>query len=188
MLSAKIREATKQAHRALEKEVVGKLKAVSSYKDYAQLLRCFYAYFNELEKAASPFITKELLPDYKARRNSSYLKNDIHELGYDTQSLPEVTVPQIGNTLSAFGALYVMEGSVMGGPIIVEMLKKKGIVKGVSFFSGYSPAMPGMWEAFISALNKLAATSKEEAMVIQSAEATFNNFRPLFSVVYAYQQ
>ncbi|WP_447639937.1 MULTISPECIES: hypothetical protein [Chitinophagaceae] len=50
MLSVKIREMTKQVHRALEKEIPGKLKAVSSHKDYAQLFRCFYTYFSELEK------------------------------------------------------------------------------------------------------------------------------------------
>jgi len=27
--------------------------------------------------------------------------------------------------------MYVMEGSIMGGSIIIQMLKKKGIVKGV---------------------------------------------------------
>lgn len=40
---------TKQVHRALEKEIPVKLKAVSSHKDHAQLLSCFYAYFSELE-------------------------------------------------------------------------------------------------------------------------------------------
>lgn len=186
MLSTKIREETKQAHRALEKEVMVKLKAISSYNDYAALLRCFYGYFNELEKAIRPFITKALLPDYNIRRSSSYLKNDIDKLGYDTRSLPEVVIPEIGNTLCAFGALYVMENSVMGGSIIVEILKKKGIVKGISFFSGYGPDTTRVWSTFVSILNKLASGSKEEAIVIQGAKAAFNNFQSLFSVAYAY--
>lgn len=186
MLSANIKEATRQAHQQLEKIVVGKLKAVSSYEDYVELLKCFYAYFSELEKAISPFITKELLSDYKARRNSSYLKNDIYELGYHIRSLPVVVIPEIGNSLNAFGALYVMEGSVMGGSTIVEMLKKKGVIKGISFFSGYGLETAVMWGDFIIALNKIASTVREEDMVIQSANTTFMNFRDVFDIAYTH--
>jgi heme oxygenase len=74
MLSSNIKEATKEAHLQLERIVVQKLKAIRSNADYADLLRYFYAYFSSLEKAILPYITTELLPDYKDRRNSSYIK------------------------------------------------------------------------------------------------------------------
>jgi heme oxygenase len=180
MLSTNIKEATSTAHQQLEKKVVVRMKAIRSNEDYAGFLKCFYAYFSEIEKAIAPFITSDILPDYADRRHASFLKNDIEALGGTTDHLPAVTIPAITNTLQALGALYVMEGSIMGGSIIVQMLAKGGITKGVSFFSGYGEATPAMWGKFISVLNAQAATATEEAAAITTANETFNHFGYVF--------
>lgn len=180
MLSTHIKEATKTAHQLLEKKVVLQLKAIRSNADYAALLKNFYAYFSQVEKAIAPFITPELLPDYKDRRNSSYLKQDIEELGFTVDELPAATAPEISGTLSALGALYVMEGSIMGGSIIVQMLAKGGITQGVSFFSGYGPATGEMWGKFIAVLNQQAVIAGDESAAIEAANATFSRFGDVF--------
>ncbi|WEA01520.1 biliverdin-producing heme oxygenase [Mucilaginibacter sp. SJ] len=181
MLSTTIKEATKEAHQQLEKKVVQKLKAIRSNQDYADLLRYFYAYFSHLEKVIAPFITIDILPDYAQRRNSSFLKSDIEALGGDINNLPETSVPEINNVIQALGALYVMEGSIMGGSIIVQMLAKGGITEGVSFFSGYGPATGQMWGTFISVLNAIAANDEEEAIAVHTANDTFNHFAAVFA-------
>lgn len=181
MLSTTIKEATKEAHQQLEKKVVQKLKAIRSNQDYADLLRHFYAYFNHLEKAIAPFITADLLPDYAQRRNSSFLKSDIEALGGNVDNLPETTVPAIANPIQALGALYVMEGSIMGGSIIVQMLAKGGTTEGVSFFSGYGPATGQMWGTFIAVLNASAKNDDEETIAVQTANDTFNHFAAVFA-------
>lgn len=181
MLSTTIKEATKEAHLQLEKKVVQKLKAIRSNQDYADLLRHFYAYFNHLEKAIAPFVTIDVLPDYPQRRNSSYIKTDIEALGGDINNLPETTVPEITNTTQALGALYVMEGSIMGGSIIVQMLAKGGITEGVSFFSGYGPATGQMWGAFIGVLNASAVNENQEAIAVKTANETFKHFAAVFA-------
>lgn len=183
MLSTNIKEATKEAHLNLEKKVVQKMKAIRSNEDYADFLKHFYAYFNKVEQAIAPYITAELLPDHAERRNSEYLKKDIEDLGFDVTELPAATAPKISNTLEALGALYVMEGSIMGGPIIVKMLEKGGITKGVSFFSGYGEATGVMWAKFIAVMNAQAATEADETLAIQSADATFSNFGDVFTAV-----
>ncbi|MFT3824156.1 MAG: biliverdin-producing heme oxygenase [Chitinophagaceae bacterium] len=180
MLSTNIKEATKTAHQQLEKKVVLQLKAIRNEADYAALLKNFYAYFNQVEKAIAPYITPELLPDYKDRRNSSYLKKDIEELGFSTDELPVATAPLITNTQQALGALYVMEGSIMGGSIIVQMLAKGGVTRGVSFFSGYGPATGEMWGKFVTVLNANASTATEESLSIETANETFSRFGDVF--------
>ena len=185
MLSTNIKEATKAAHQELEKKVVKKLKAIRSKEDYAELLRQFYAYFNHVERVINPFIREEVLPDYKERRNAAYLKNDIEALGGNTDNLPATSVPDIHSTLQALGALYVMEGSIMGGSIIVQMLEKAGITKGVSFFSGYGPATGQKWGFFIAILDQQADTEQDEALVINAANETFTRFAELFEHVEA---
>lgn len=183
MLSTEIKEATKEAHLNLEKKVVQKLKAIRTNADYADLLKHFYAYFNHLEKAISLYITHDILPDYKQRRNSSYLKNDIEELGFNVDELPLTTVPEIRTALQALGALYVMEGSIMGGSIIVKMLEKGGITKGVSFFSGYGEATGRMWGAFIEVLNSQSKKQNDETVAIITANKTFDHFSEVFGEV-----
>jgi heme oxygenase len=183
MLSNSIKEATKEAHLILEKKVVQRMKAIRNDADYADFLKHFYAYFNQVEQAIAPYITAELLPDRAERRNSSYLKQDIEDLGSDVHELPEAIAPEITNSIQALGALYVMEGSVMGGPIIVKMLEKCGVTNGVSFFSGYGEATGQMWGKFVAVLNASANNEAEEELAIQSANDTFSNFGEVFGAV-----
>jgi len=185
MLSTAIKEATKTAHQELEKKVVLRLKAIRSNADYADLLKHFYAYFNAIEKAIAPFITADVLPDYADRRDSSYIKRDIEELGGDVNNLPAVQTPEITNTVQALGALYVLEGSIMGGPYIVQMLNKFGVDKGVSFFSGYGEATGQKWGTFISILNNAAQTEEQQAAAIKAADETFARFGDVFGEVEA---
>ena len=180
MLSVNIKDATKVAHQELEKKVILKLKAVRSDEDYADMLKHFFAYFRAVEQAIAPYINSELLPDHADRRNSEYLKRDIEELGLKVDELPTVRVPKVENTLQALGAMYVMEGSVMGGPIIVQMLAKYGVVKGMSFFSGYGEATGAMWGKFVSVMNAQASNSAEEALAINAANETFSRFSEVF--------
>jgi heme oxygenase (biliverdin-IX-beta and delta-forming) len=181
-VSTNIKEATKDAHVALEKQVVQRLKSIRSNADYAALLKYFYAYFNHVEKAIAPFITESLLPDYKERRNSSYLKNDILALGSTVDDLPTTTVPVIDNAVKALGALYVMEGSIMGGSIIVKMLEKGGITDGVSFFSGYGEATGPMWGKFVAVMNREATTEAQQVDMIRTANETFEHFSQVFEM------
>lgn len=183
MLSTNIKEATKTAHQQLEVKVIKKLKAIRSEAEYADFLKHFYAYFSHLERQILPYLNVEILPDYRDRRNSGYLKSDIEALGFTIEDLPSTTFPEISNVLEALAALYVMEGSIMGGSIIVQMLAKGGITKGISFFSGYGSETGQMWGKFIAVLNNAAKTTADEDLAIKTANATFIHFSEVFATV-----
>lgn len=181
MLSESIKEATKTAHQQLEVKVIKQLKAIRSNADYAEFLKHFYAYFNQVEKALVPFVNETVLPDYNERRNSRYLKNDIEALGGSLDKLPYAQSPAITNTVTALGALYVLEGSIMGGKVIVQMLAKGGITEGVSFFSGYGEATGAKWKLFTDVLNKYAVTEEDKELAIAAANETFSRFDDVFT-------
>ncbi|MBD1431933.1 biliverdin-producing heme oxygenase [Sphingobacterium sp. DN00404] len=181
MVSTKIKEATKQAHQELEKTVVLQLKQVRSEADYARVLKNFYAYFSVVEKAIAPYIDSNTLPDIAERRNSTYIKRDIEELGSDATDLPAASAPVIHNTAQAFGALYVLEGSIMGGPYIVQMLQKYGMEKGFHFFSGYGADSGKMWQTFTAILNSVPQTVEDEEAMLQTANETFQRFGEVFA-------
>lgn len=181
MLSNEIKEATKVAHQQLEKTVVQRLKEIRSAADYASFLKVFYAYFRAVEQAIAPFVTPEVLPDYPQRRNASYLRRDIEALGGGVDELPEAVAPAISNPAEAMGALYVLEGSIMGGPYIVQMLRKYGMETGFSFFSGYGEETGSMWAAFTTALNATAQTDEAREAAIRKASETFSRFGNAFA-------
>lgn len=180
LLSTKIKEDTKKAHQELEKKVVLQMKAIRSSSDYANFLNSFYVYFNAIEQLIAPYITAEVLPDLAERRDSKYLKLDIQELGYEIQNSPEISLPEINSLCEALGAMYVMEGSIMGGPIIVDILKKNGIPKGFSFFSGYGANTGKMWANFIAVLNTQVNTAIDQQNAIRAANQTFSKFQHVF--------
>ena len=181
MLSENIKEATKSAHLNLEKIVIQHLKGIKNDEDYSNFLTKFYTYFSHVERTVSPYITNQLLPDLAERRNSSYLKNDIQALGSAVieASVPEV--PNISNVVEALGALYVMEGSIMGGKIIIQMLEKLGVTKGILFFSGYGPETGQKWAAFTKVMNEEAKTEESEQLAINTANETFRLFEKVFA-------
>ncbi|WP_140938326.1 biliverdin-producing heme oxygenase [Sphingobacterium lumbrici] len=181
MLSQNIKDGTSAAHQKLEGTVVRQLKSIRSNTDYAEVLKKFYAYFNAVEKIIAPYITSEVLPDHAKRRNSNYIKQDIEELGGSVGNLPEANVPQISSPLEALSALYVLEGSIMGGTYIVQMLSKYGITAGTSFFSGYGTDTEKMWRAFTTVLNAYGEDPTSHARAIEVANETFSKFGKVFS-------
>ena len=179
MLSAVIKEATRTNHQETEKKVVLRIKSIESDVGYAALLKCFYAYFSAVEKAIAPYIYG-VLPDYEERRDSSYIRADIEALGGSVENLPPATAPEIGDAVQAMGALYVLEGSIMGGPYIVQMLQKKGIDRGFSFFKGYGDESARKWSAFTEVLNRLRRNEQDREKAVRVASETFKRFGDVF--------
>lgn len=183
MLHQNIKEHSTASHQKLEATVVRQLKAIRSNLEYAEVLKHFYSYFSTVEQAIAPFITVEVLPDYAERRNSTHIKADIIALGGDINQLPEAEAPKVNNALEALSALYVLEGSIMGGPYIVQMLNKYGITEGTSFFSGYGEDTGKMWGAFIATLNKYGEDESTHTRAVEVANETFSKFGDTFTAV-----
>lgn len=180
MLHQHIKENTHAAHQQVEGIIVRQLKAIRSDADYAEVLKGFYAYFRAVEDAIAPYVTTEVLPDLADRRNSSYIKRDIEELGGRIEEIPVAVVPKVSDTLEALSALYVLEGSIMGGPYIVQMLNKYGVNRGTSFFSGYGESSGVMWSKFTDVLNQYAADESTFVRAAEVANETFHRFGEVF--------
>ncbi len=176
----RLKEETKTAHQALEKKVILQLKAIRSEADYASFIRSFYLYFNALEQKLAAYINDKVVPDLALRRNSSYLKADLHELGFNDKQEKVLELPTIKSLAQALGAMYVMEGSIMGGPIIVEMLRKHGLTTGFNFFSGYGAETRNMWNNFVTVLNERLKSVSLQQEAVDTASETFEKFQLVF--------
>jgi heme oxygenase len=185
-LSQLLKEKTLIHHQELEKKLVGKMREMKSVYDYISLLRLFYGYIGGLEKAITPYITDKVLPDHLDRRKTILISSDLHTLNTKNPALAGGhDLPQINNTADALGALYVMEGSTLGGQIIVKMLSKQlGIDESyaMSYFSGYGEDTHKMWTVFKEALDR--SGSSENEAIINSANQTFQMFSRWFDICY----
>lgn len=181
MFTDKLKEETLTQHQQVEKTLVGKMKAIRSAGDYIDLLKIFYGYFGGLEQKIKSYINQSQLEDYNKRRKTDAMGDDIEALG---GTLPATAsdndLPAINNSLQAFGALYVIEGSTLGGSIISKMMQqhlKFDGQKGLSFFNGYGDLTHQMWDNFKSSLNIAIKSPEDEAVVLQAANDTFSRFK-----------
>lgn len=168
-------------HQQLEKKLIAQLKGMQSPSDYIRILQVFYSYFGALEDKIDQFIGFDQLGDYADRRKTSSIKNDILSLQGDVpeKAAPE-HLPELDNAFQAFGALYVIEGSTLGGQVISKMISKQLTLasdEGLSFFKSYGENTMLMWERFKTVLENQANSQEEADVITQAANDTFLKFR-----------
>ncbi|MDP9048447.1 MAG: biliverdin-producing heme oxygenase [Bacteroidota bacterium] len=183
LLSEQLKIRTLAAHQELEKILIGRLRAMQDQDDYIGILQLFYSYFGALEDRINLFIGIKELPDYLQRRKSDSLIEDVQSLGgVLAEKIKLAGLPVIENHLQAFGAMYVMEGSTLGGLIISQMVVKQlNIDKGLLFFQSYGAQQMAMWETFKLALNRYSDNETDAEVIINSADATFRQFKSVLN-------
>jgi heme oxygenase len=180
MLINKLRERTKATHEALEHSMFPFIKNVHDISTYAKLLQIFYGYYKPLQNAIDVQIDQTLFPDYPNLRKTEWILEDLTALG---QTVPEIPLCKldfyIASHAAAMGALYVMEGSTLGGKIICKTIAinlEKDEKEGFKFFNGYGNETGGRWKTFLASLDSYSDTNVEDA-IIDSANNVFVGFK-----------
>lgn len=182
LLADQLKIRTLASHQELEKVLMQRMRAMRTTDDYIALLQIFYRYFGALEERIGLFIGSAELPDHLQRRKSESLAIDIRALGgLVPEKVTLSEIPVIDDHLQAFGALYVMEGSTLGGQFISQMIAKQLDIqdKGLSFFQSYGQHLQTMWATFKMTLNRQAGNDSDAERLITAADATFKKFKSL---------
>jgi heme oxygenase len=166
-------------HQQLEKLIVGKIKSMDSVKGYISLLGHFYSFFGGIEDSITADLVAPYLDDYHTRRKSEKLANDIIGCGGKIPAKAAKTaLPAINSAAEAMGALYVMEGSTLGGQIISKMICRQLNFTGeqcLSYFIGYGGQTETMWLRFKQSINKIDESAAPD--LISAANDTFIKFK-----------
>lgn len=175
-VAQRLKQETAEAHRKTEMILAPRLVSIHTFDDYATVLKMFYGYFSPLEKEISNYVTEVILHDVHQRRNSLFILRDLEAIGCSTKQVPVCQhIPKITSVPSALGAMYVLEGSTLGGRMISKMLMKNvSIVFGennLNFFNGYKEDTGNKWKAFLSVIEDYDTSANE---LITSANETFN--------------
>jgi len=183
MEAARLRTATETEHRTLEAEL-DLLSPSLTRQDYAELLASFYVLYSSWEKEAERLIEAAVPGLFGPRRKAIWLEADLAALNYPLEDLSRraqgMSLPALNNTARAFGSMYVIEGSTLGGQILSRHFRKQfGLEPGSggTFFSGYGPRTSEMWREFREVLARRPASEDED--MVDSALMTFKAFRRL---------
>ncbi len=180
MLIDQIRAATAADHKKLEERLFPFLQNIHSKEQYAQLLNAFYGYIYPVQEKIAQFIDRNVVTDMDQRRNASLIEEDIHALGLPMNGRLSTHLPNIFNHPSALGALYVLEGSTLGGKIIAKTISDKlGTTEALGFFRGYGPETGPMWKKFTQFLD-MPLNRQSAETVVDTATDTFRRFGTWF--------
>lgn len=166
-----LKKATKSLHSWLEaSEALHFLhnNAIDEH-DYRNLILKKAVFFKYLESLifqyADKFKEEGLLDIVERLQRSEWLKEDLTELQLEGIKAPEVVFKSVDNFSAAVGALYVCEGSVMGGMQILPMLKKRLSANySYRYYSGYGDSNMQNWKSFTDWLSKVQV-NREQAIL-----------------------
>lgn len=167
----RLRRGTRSMHDALEARlpVAGPDAGLDEYRDHLEWLLGFH---EPLENAIGS--TAELaraLPDVDERAKVPLLRADLRKVDAPTKM---ASVRSVTNASSALGALYVLEGAGLGGKIVLDRLRRRGVVPGPvgsRYLEGYRTRTGDMWRRLCDALDSLPERASDEA--VASAKRTF---------------
>ncbi len=175
-LHTRLRTATAEAHEALERDLdwQERVATLPGYRALLARLRGFHAAY---EPAIALGLSDEAF--FAPRRRLAALDADLAALGLDSSTraaLPAPPAPRLEGEGAAFGALYVLEGSTLGGLVIgrhVGGLHGAGVP--LAYYSGRGREAGPLWRAFRARLDGLGAGQEQAAFA--AGVATFEAMR-----------
>jgi heme oxygenase (biliverdin-IX-beta and delta-forming) len=148
---------------------------VDTYVSCLLKLHGIIAAWEEWAAANAPAWIQPLLA---VRRRGQLLMLDLMWFGVDTSGEARPTLPEMRDTASLLGAMYVMEGSTLGGQLIarhVELVLGLTAGRGNAYFRGHNERTGQLWKEFCDAL-RTKVPDGETDVVIAAAKAMFGIF------------
>ncbi|WP_288582855.1 biliverdin-producing heme oxygenase [uncultured Methylobacterium sp.] len=176
---ARLRAETREAHEAIERDLAWETR-VSTREGYRGLLARFWGFHAAWEPALAEVLADDAF--FGPRRRLDRLTADLHHLGLDDaaiRALPRPAAVPPRDRAEAFGSLYVLEGSTLGGQVIARHVTQQlGLTgeDGCRYYRGHGRDTGAMWKAFRLRLAEEAGTNGAEA-IVASATRTFDTMR-----------
>ncbi|RZA00252.1 MAG: biliverdin-producing heme oxygenase [Proteobacteria bacterium] len=178
-LLEEIRSRTEPLHRELE-AVLDIPFQVNTPAQYTALLAEFHALYGPWEAALSQYADQfaGLGIQLPARNRVPNLEKDLRQVG--GEALLQSASPsaaQLNSFPEALGFLYVLEGSTLGGQVLVRLFRERlGLPsEALHFFNSHGPQVGKMWKEFCAGLQTFEATAsaEENSAVVAGARMGF---------------
>ena len=153
-----IRQRTHRLHAQIESSL-DLNAALGSVEDYRLLLSRYVEVYQPFEEALRICLGDSLgIASWSYRSKISLLEQDLQSLG-SVEAPPKTSPspPNIDSLDAALGALYVTEGSSLGGQVIYREVQHRlhlNRESGAAFFFGDGPQAGTRWRQFTVMLNQ----------------------------------
>lgn len=178
-----LRERTGKQHQELERVLIPSIKAANTPAAYIKLLQLFYGYYYPLEQHIAAHMDISFPGGFERRRKASLLLDDIAAISGAPATTPPccTDIPEITDNAQALGAMYVLEGSTLGGQVICQILMRNlaapELPKALSFFNGYGTDTQSYWDTFVHYLQGYHGNETQQQRMLEAAATTFERFK-----------
>lgn len=188
MFIQNLRASTTDCHKQLELNNLSQALLSNNVNDaiYCSYLIQLYSFVKGFEQYTYPKLSQHFL-NINDRKKALFIEEDLKALGiaFEKHTLLEEAFfrDTYSDVYLAAGALYVLEGSTLGGQIIVKHLHKamtSGFVN-TAYFSGYQQRTGSMWKEFLQQLTALPQSTQQEQQITKGAVTTFKIIDGLLS-------
>jgi heme oxygenase len=140
--------------------------------DYRALLICLYGFYQPFERAlgSDPIRTQ-------------WLERDLAWLGVSAATVPNIrlcaSIPRYDSVEHRLGALYVVEGSALGGRMLcrgLDRLLGPTAIEGRRFFAGRGAHTGDAWRDVLDRLASVGPELGARAALVSAAVETFKVF------------
>ena len=188
MFIQNLRTSTADCHKQLELNSLSLALLSDNVNEniYCRYLTRLYSFVKGFEQFVYPVLSQHFL-NISDRKKAAFIEEDLkaNHITIDKNTILEEaffkdTYPDV---YLAAGALYVLEGSTLGGQIIIKHLQKTmpAGFKNAAYFSGYQQKTGSMWKEFLQQLIALPQSTLEEQQIIEGAIITFKIIDGLLS-------
>ena len=191
-----LRERTRPQHDATETlmPITATGLTLATYTSY---LGALYSVLEPWESFARLYHPAALTTLVSDRRRAPLLEEDLRQLDspmpaiipFDPANIPGLAnssqhTDPAGVTASFLGAMYVVEGSSLGGQYLARHLEATlGLTgeRGAAYFRGYGERTGALWQQFKAVL--AALPDSDEELVVSAAQGMFTLFARALSVI-----
>lgn len=189
-LHAALRAGTRERHALIEQALAlhtlaDEPQGLARYGRVLQALALFQQHWQPHMRAALP---RALQPWLDRSPRAEWLAADLAALGLPVpsaaeagQAVPVLPWPERMAPVAALASLYVLEGSALGGQVIVRGLARRApalAVRAARYFSGHGEATGAGWRAFCAELARFSpegeGAAARTAQAVAAANATFD--------------
>ncbi len=172
-----LRQATKVDHEAVENSVplMGDGLTLQAYIAVLYRIQGLVAAWEKLSEEAAP---EWMQPMIKLRQRQSLIEEDLRLLAPQLKLSDEPAMPAFTSDAQFLGAMYVMEGSRLGGAIIakhVETALGFQMGRGAAYFRGSGKQTGSLWKDFLDVL-RVRVPDAQTDEVILAAQGMFRLF------------
>lgn len=183
--SKRLKVSTQAAHERLDSRIM----AGQPFRDrerYGLFIRVQYLFHRDIDALYLIPALQAVLPDLDGRRRLAAIRQDLADLG---QGVPDPVASAFGSAVdlpTAFGWLYVAEGSNLGAAFLFKAAAALGLDAGFGarHLAGHPDGRAQHWREFTAALDALELEPEEDARVIAGAEAAFAHVRALVDATF----